>query len=394
MLSAAETLEKTLALMAPTGIETVPLAHAAGRVLAQTIYAQRNQPPFDASAMDGYAVRADEATLGASLTVVGEVPAGGAYDGDLPPASAIRIFTGAPLPTGADAILIQEDTTRTADALRVDEAPPKGAHIRPAGLDFQAGARLQAPRRLTSAEIALAAAMNAPMLEVHRRPKVSLIATGDELVSPGGNPGPSQIISSNNYGLAAMLEAAGADPIIHPIAGDNRQSLTEALESALSSDLIITLGGASVGDYDLVRDVFGDGGLDLSFYKVAMRPGKPLMAGRVRGVPMIGLPGNPVSSMVLGHLILRPAMDALQGLPATALPRRKARLAEPLGQNGPREHYMRARLEETEHGLLAFPYPTQDSSMLSILAAANGLIVHPPKAEPMAAGETIDAIFF
>lgn len=394
MLSAKETLEKTLALLLPLGIESVPLDQAAGRVLAAPISAQRNQPPFDASAMDGYAVRAGEATLDATLKVIGEAPAGGVYDGEFPPYGAVRIFTGAPIPAEADAVLIQEDATRNGDKLTVDEAPAKGANIRPGGLDFLAGSRLDAPRRLTSAEIALAASMNAPFLEVFRRPIVSLIATGDELVSPGGNPGPNQIISSNNYGLAAMLEACGATPVIQPIAADNREALTEALENSLSADMVVTLGGASVGDYDLVRDVFGDGGLDLSFYKVAMRPGKPLMAGTVRGVPMIGLPGNPVSSMVLGHLLLRPAMDVMQGLPRAPLPRRKARLGDAIPKNGPREHYMRARLEETDDGLIAFPFLNQDSSLLSVLASANGLIVHPPGAGEMAAGDEIQAIFF
>ena len=298
------------------------------------------------------------------------------------------------MPAGADAVLIQEDATRDGDSLTVDEAPARGTYIRPGGLDFVAGSRLAAPRRLTSAEIALAAAMNAPFLEVYRRPVVSLIATGDELVAPGGAPGPNQIISSNNYGLAAMLAAAGAEPVIQPIAADNREALTEALENSLDADLIVTLGGASVGDYDLVRDVFGEGGLDLSFYKVAMRPGKPLMAGTVRGVPMVGLPGNPVSSMVLGHLLLRPAMDVMQGLPAAALPRRTAKLGDAIPKNGPREHYMRARLEETEDGLIAFPFPNQDSSLLSVLAASNGLVVHPAGAEAMTPGDKIDAIFF
>ncbi len=394
MLSARETLEKTLALLSPLGIESVPLNQAAGRVLAAPVTAQRNQPPFDASAMDGYAVRASEATAGATLNVVGMAPAGDAYEGGFPANAAVRIFTGAPIPAEADAVLIQEDATRDGDQLTVNEASQKGDNIRPGGLDFLAGSRISAPRRLTSAEIALAASMNTPFLEVYRRPVVSLIATGDELVSPGGAPGPDQIISSNNYGLAAMLKACGAEPIIQPIAADTREALTEALENSLSSDLIITLGGASVGDYDLVRDVFGDGGLDLSFYKVAMRPGKPLMAGKVRGVPMIGLPGNPVSSMVLGHLLLRPAMDVLQGLPGEPLPRRKATLGEDIARNGPREHYMRARLEETDNGLIAFPFPNQDSSLLSVLAAANGLVVHQTGASGMKAGEIIDAIFF
>ncbi|MEM7545344.1 MAG: gephyrin-like molybdotransferase Glp [Pseudomonadota bacterium] len=394
MLSAAEALERTLALMTPLDAESVPLAEAAGRVLAAPVYAARNQPPFNASAMDGYAVRAADAVVGAVLTVTGEVQAGAAADRPVGAGEATRIFTGAPVPEGADAILIQEDADRAGDSLTVREAPGAGVYIRPAGLDFKAGSRIPPGKRLSAAEIALAAAMNAPYLEVYRRPTISLIATGDELVAPGSDPGPSQIISSNNYGLAAMLSAHGAICDIQPIAGDTPDALRTALDRAADADLIVTLGGASVGDYDLVQQVFGDEGMDLSFYKVAMRPGKPLMAGRVRGKPMIGLPGNPVSSMVLGHLLLRPAMDALQGLPPAPLPRVTVRLGSDLAQNGPREHYMRARIEETADGLIAFPFPNQDSSILSVLAASNGVIVHPPKAAPQPAGSLIHAILF
>jgi molybdopterin molybdotransferase len=394
MLSAAEALARTLALMTPLGMETVPLAEAAGRVLAAPVTAQRDQPPFAASAMDGYAVRESDASVGAVLTVIGEVQAGGAAARTLGAGQAIRIFTGAPVPDGADAILIQEDADRDGDRITVREAPERGEYIRPAGLDFKAGSRIPSGKRLTSAEIALAAAMNAPFLEVYRRPRVSLIATGDELVPPGGHPGASQIVSSNNYGLAAMLSAHGAVCDIQPIAADTAQALREALDRSAEADVIITLGGASVGDYDLVQQVFGDEGMDLSFYKVAMRPGKPLMAGRVRGKPMIGLPGNPVSSMVLGHLLLRPAIDALQGLPPAPLPRIAARLGQPLEANGPREHYMRARIEGTPEGLLVFPFPNQDSSMLSVLAAANGLAVRPPKAPAAMPGDSIEVIFF
>lgn len=394
MLSAAEALDRTLALMSPLGAETVPLAEAANRVLASPVYAERDQPPFSASAMDGYAVRAREAHRGAVLKVTGEIQAGGSADHPLGPGEAIRIFTGAPVPDGADAILIQEDADRDSDMITVREAPEAARYVRPSGLDFKAGSRITPGRRLTPADIALAAAMNAPFLEVYRRPRISLIATGDELVAPGARPGPNQIISSNNYGLAAMLTAHGAICEIQPIAADTADALREALDRARDADLIITLGGASVGDYDLVQRVFGDEGMDLSFYKVAMRPGKPLMAGRIRGKAMIGLPGNPVSSMVLGHLLLRPAIDALQGLPPTGLPRRQVCLGSALEQNGPREHYMRARIEETADGPVAFPYPNQDSSILSVLAASNGVIVHPPKAAPLPAGTMIDAIMF
>ena len=358
LLSADEALARVLALMRPTGIESVPMHAAAG----------------------------------AALRVVGEVPAGGAFDGAIGAGEAVRIFTGAPLPEGADAILIQEDAERSGDVAVVREAPTTGLYVRGAGIDFRAGSRIEAPRRLTAAEIALAAAMNAPFLEVRKRPVVSLIATGDELVSPGERPGANQIISSNNYGLAAILEACGARAEIQPIARDDAASLKAALDRAAEADLIVTLGGASVGDYDLVQSVFGEEGLDLAFYKVAMRPGKPLMAGRVRDKPMVGLPGNPVSSLVLGHLLLRPAVDALLGLDAAALPREIVTLGEPLGPNGPREHYMRARLERVGGDPVAFAFPNQDSSLLSVLAAANALIVRPPNAPPASVGEKIEAI--
>lgn len=392
MISAAEALERVLVLMTPVGVETVPLAEAAGRALAVTIHAERDQPPFSASAMDGYAVRAEDAAEGAALTVAYEIAAGGAPGGAIGRGEAVRIFTGAPLPAGADAILIQEDADRDGGTITVRDAPEAGRHIRPAGIDFRAGARLEAPRRLTAAEIALAAAMNAPYLEMRRRPVVSLIATGDELVMPGERPGASQIVSSNNFGLAAMLEDWGAAPEIQPIATDDAAALRAALDRAAHADLIVTLGGASVGDHDLVRSVFGEEGLDLSFYKVAMRPGKPLMAGRVRGKPMIGLPGNPVSSLVLGRLLLAPAIDALLGLPAEPAKRIRVRLGQSLEAGGAREHYMRARIEETADGPTAFLFPNQDSSLLSVLAAANALVVQPADGAAMDKGEEIDAI--
>lgn len=392
MLSTNEALTRVLALMTPVGGEDAPLAEAGGRVLKKPVIAERDQPPFAASAMDGYAVRTADCAAGAALSVVGEVPAGAMFSGVMGEAEAVRIFTGAPVPNGADAILIQENATRNGDRLIVDEAPSQGRFIRPAGLDFCAGDRISAPRRLTPADIALCAAMNAPVLHVARRPVVHLIATGDELVSPGGAPGPTQIISSNNYGVAAMLEAAGAKAVIQPIAPDRPEALIEALDRAADADLIVTLGGASVGDYDLVGQVFGAEGMDLSFYKVAMRPGKPMMAGRVRGTAMIGLPGNPVSSMVLAHLVLRPAVDAMLGLPAAAPARRLARLTGDIGRNGPREHFMRARVEDAGEGLSVTVFGNQDSSVLSLLSGANALAVQPPGDEGRKAGELVEVI--
>lgn len=392
LLSPDEALRRVLDLVTPMAIESVPLHQASGRVLAAPVIASRNQPPFAASAMDGYAIRAEDAAIGAVLEVVGEAAAGGRYEAEVKPGESVRIFTGAPLPEGADTVVIQEDVDREGDQITFREVPAKGAHIRPAGIDFQVGSRIAAPRRLIPNEIALSASMNAPFLEVYRKPLVAIIATGDELVPPGGNPGPNQIISSNNYGLAAMLEACGAEARIDPIAGDTKEALVAALDRAADADLIVTLGGASVGDHDLVRQVFGDEGMDLSFYRVAMRPGKPLMAGRVRGKPMVGLPGNPVSSMVLAHLLLRPMMDAFQGLEAGPAPRVRARLGSALKANGPREHYIRARLEENLEGNIAFPYPNQDSSLLSILASANALIVMPANAEAREAGDEVEVI--
>jgi molybdopterin molybdotransferase len=387
MLSTAQALDRILALMSPVGTETVPLAQAAGRVLAADVIATRDQPPFDASAMDGYAVRAADAAPGAALTVAGEAPAGRAWAGTLAPGQAVRLFTGAPLPAGADAVLIQEDADRDGDRLTVREQPAPSAWIRPRGLDFPAGARIAAPRRLGPADLALAAAMNAPTLTVRRRPVVAIIPTGDELVEPGQTPGPDQIVASSGYGLAALLTACGAETRLLPIARDTRDSLRATLAAAAGADMIVTLGGASVGDYDLVRDVVGDAAL--AFYKVAMRPGKPLMAGRVGEATLIGLPGNPVSAMVCGHVFLRPALDGLLGLPAGPLPRTPRPLAAPVAAGGPREHYARATLNPD--GTVAI-FSNQDSSVQSLLAAADLLAVQPPHGPALPAGAPIETI--
>lgn len=375
MITVAEALERLFALVRPVGTEAVPLAEAGGRVLARDAVARRTQPPFAASAMDGYAVRAAEATLGAVLPVAGEAAAGRRHPGPLPAGAAIRIFTGAPVPEGADAILIQEDARREGDRITVTEAPAPGAHIRPAGGDFAEGERLAAPRRLTPRDVALLAAMNVPEVTVSRRPRVALIATGDELVNPGETPGPDQIVSSNNYGLAAMLSGTGAEPLLCPIARDSERSLLAALEPARNADFIVTLGGASVGEHDLVASVFGKAGLTLNFYKIAMRPGKPLMAGRLGDAVMLGLPGNPVSAMVCGEIFLRPAVEAAQRLDRRRRATRRGRLAHDLPKNGPREHYMRAVVEGEETVTV---FQNQDSSLLATLARANALVVRAP----------------
>jgi molybdopterin molybdotransferase len=393
LLPVADALARILALVEPTGTERIALVEATGRVLAADAIATRNQPPFAASAMDGYAVRTADAVAGARLTVTGQSAAGNGHGGAVGPDQAVRIFTGAPVPGGADTILIQENAARDGDTIKVVEAPTAGAHIRPMGMDFAEGFRLTAPRRLTGRETALLAAMNVPMVTVRRRPVVALIPTGDELVEPGQTPGPDQIVSSNDIGISAMLTAAGAQPLRCPIARDNRDSLLAALETAREADFIITLGGASVGDHDLVAGVFGDAGLALDFYKIAMRPGKPLMAGKLGGKVMLGLPGNPVSSMVCAEIFLRPAIDKALGLPTGPRLTRAAFLSHDIAANGPREHYMRAIVSVGANGTMRCAMvEDQDSSLVATLAHANALAIRLPHAPAAKAGSAIDYI--
>ncbi|MEM6635265.1 MAG: gephyrin-like molybdotransferase Glp [Pseudomonadota bacterium] len=388
MISVAEALDHLFQLCAPLELETVPLAAAAGRVLGEDVVATRDQPPFAASAMDGYAVRGAEARPGTSFQVVGTAAAGHQWHGTLSPGAAVRIFTGAPVPEGADRIIIQEDVVRDGDTITLGDALDTGAHLRPAGGDFKAGRRLSAPCRLSPSHLALLAAMNAGRVRVVRQPVVALLATGDELVQPGEAPGTDQIIASNTYGLQAMLQAAGCVVRMLPIARDTHASLSAALRLAEGADLLVTVGGASVGDHDLVASAATAAGLERSFYKIAMRPGKPLMAGRMGPMAMVGLPGNPVSALVCGEIFLKPMVDVFLGLPAAPRARRAAHLAAPLGPNGPREHYMRA--QRTEQGVTA--YDRQDSSLLSVLADADCLIVRPANDPDRPAGSEIDII--
>ncbi|MBY8975805.1 molybdopterin molybdotransferase MoeA [Rhodobacteraceae bacterium NNCM2] len=393
MLSVSEALSKVLALAPVMGAETVPLEQATGRVLAADAIARRDQPPFAASAMDGYAVRNGEATVGAELTVVDEAAAGHRAKAVLEPGTAIRIFTGAPVPEGADAILIQENADRSGDRIRVVEQPKPGEFVRPSGGDFNAGFRIPAPRRLTSRDLALLAAMNIAEVAVAKRPVVALIPTGDELVRPGDDPGPDQIIASNNYGLAAMSTMVGASPLQCPIARDTPESLRASFAAAEGANIIVSLGGASVGDHDLVANVMSDAGLALDFYKIAMRPGKPLMAGKLGGAMMIGLPGNPVSAMVCGEVFLRPAIDKALGLPAGPRPTETAVLAHAIPENGPREHYMRALVTPAPSSLpVVEVFENQDSSRLATLARANALVVRKPYAEKLPQGEQVEFI--
>lgn len=393
LLSVAEALDRLFALMPRMAAERVPLAEADGRVLTEDAVAGRDQPPFAASAMDGYAVRADEAGAGAELTVAGEAAAGRAWPHPLGRGTAIRIFTGAPVPEGADAILIQENADREGQTIRVCEAPQAGSYIRPSGGDFRAGTRLAAPRRLGPRDLGLAAAMNIPELTVSRRPEVALIPTGDELVLPGETPGPDQIVASSGFALAARLERLGARTRLCPIARDTEESLRASLTAAATADLIVTLGGASVGEHDLVAGVLDGLGSERSFYKIAMRPGKPLMAGRLGGAVIVGLPGNPVSAMICTEIFVVPALEAALGLPARPRARTTAVLEHDMPPNGPREHYMRAVLTPGGAGPdRVSVFENQDSSLVFTLAEANAVAVAEPHAARREKGATVEVI--
>ncbi len=385
MISVEDALRHCLAMAAPLPAETVPLAQAAGRWMCAPAVATRDQPPFAASAMDGYAVQGDP-LAGDSFAVVGEAGAGHAFTGTLAAGEALRIFTGAPVPDGATRVVIQEDVDRSGDRITLRAGSDTGTHIRPQGQDFRVGDSL-APRRLRPADLALLAAMNIPAVPVTRRPVVALIATGDELVMPGEDPQPDQIIASNSFALKAMVEAEGGTARLLPIARDTEAELATVLALAEDADLIVTIGGASVGEHDLVGRVAG---LERAFWKIAMRPGKPLIAGRLNGVPMLGLPGNPVSAIVCGHLFLLPMVRAMLGDPAPEPRPLQARLEVELPANGPRAHYMRARLSVADGLPTITPFDRQDSALLSILGAADALLIRPVADGPRSAGSMVE----
>ena len=385
MISVSQALDHLFALAPDLPTEWVPLAHANGRVLSQDVASQRDQPPFDASAMDGYAV----ATIQPDYTVVGESAAGHGYQGPVKDRNAVRIFTGAPVPQGTMQIILQEDVTRTGDRITLSDPPDAARYIRPAGDDFKRGTKMSAPRRLGPNDIALLAAMNISTVPVTRKPIVALISTGDELVMPGETPGQDQIIASNTFGLQALLADLGATARILPLARDTRASLTATFDLARHADLIVTIGGASVGDHDLVAAVAQECGMNQAFHKVAMRPGKPLMSGQMEGTMMLGLPGNPVSAMVCGHVFMAPVIRAMLGLGAAAAPRQTARLTAALPANGPREHYMRASCDSA--GNLSV-FDRQDSALLSVLGKANALAIRPPNDPARHPGDRLEIL--
>jgi molybdopterin molybdotransferase len=391
-LSVAEALAKILEEARPLGRETVSVADAAGRVLAQPLIARMTQPPFDASAMDGYAVRSsDVAQLPASLKLIGESGAGHPFAGRLEAEQTVRIFTGAPMPEGADAVVIQENTIRDGATVTVREG--RAGHVRTRGFDFREGdALLAAGTRLGPREIALAAAMGYGEIPVHTRPVVAVLSTGDELVPPGQRPGPGQIIASNHLAIAALAAQTGATPVLLGIARDTRESLREHIDRARDADVLVTIGGASVGDHDLVGPVLREHGMALAFWQIAMRPGKPLMFGRLGAQRVMGLPGNPVSSIICSRVFLVPLVRALAGLPTQDPAVRRGRLAVAIEANGPRQHYMRATLIDEARGAVIIPSRSQDSSLLAPLASANCLIVRGPHAEALPADSELDVL--
>jgi molybdopterin molybdotransferase len=387
MISVEEARARILAAFAPLGAERVALADAAGRVLAVDAHAAADQPPFPVSMMDGYAVRSTDT---GARRVIGSAPAGHPFPGMLGPGEALRLFTGSVVPDGADGVLAQEDAERDGDTVRFTETPHPGKFIRPRGQDFRAGDLLLAKgRRLSARDLALLAAGDRGIVDVARRPVIAFAATGDELSRPGEARKPGGIVASSVYGLSALIAQWGAIPRDLGILPDRSEAIAALANE--KCDLLVTLGGASVGDHDLIQAALGPKGLVLDFWKIAMRPGKPLILGRLGQTPFLGLPGNPVSSLVCATLFLRPAIAAMLGT-ETDLPLRRARLAAPLKANDRRQDYLRASCEWRDGDLWVRPFPVQDSAMQRIFAEADALIVRQPHAPPLAEGAPVDLL--
>ena len=393
MISVDEAVARIASAFAPLGNETVAIDQAAGRVIAQDVRAKLSQPPSPVSSMDGYALRAADAVQpGAELRVVGSAPAGHPFSGKVAPGEAVRIFTGGVVPDGADAGVIQEDTDVCKHLVTLHAAAIPGRHIRVAGLDFKSGDVLvPAGRRLTARDLSLIAAGDVAQLTVRRRPKIAVAATGDELSLPGNPRKPGGIVASSGYALAAMIKRWGADTVDLGILPDTQEAVASIADLAKSTDLIVTLGGASVGEHDLVQKALGPRGFALDFWKIAMRPGKPLIFGRLGMTPLLGLPGNPVSTLVCAMLFLRPAISAMLGT-QEEMNTVTARLLTDLKANDGRQDYLRARLEWRSGEPFVEPFPVQDSSMLSVLARADGLVVRPPHAPAVCSGEQVEVL--
>ncbi len=393
MIAVAEAVARVIAAFSPVESETVSIGDAAGRVLAEDVHARMTQPPAPMSAMDGYAVRCrDVASPPATLRVIATSPAGHPFAGTVGAGKTVRIFTGGVVPEGADGIVIQEDTEASGDRVTLKVGAKPGKHIRAAGMDFRTGDLLaRAGRRLSARDLSLLAAGDIAALAVRRRPVVAIAATGDELSPPGTARGPGGIVASSGYGLSAMVEAWGGEVRDLGILPDTIDAIERIAERAAGADLIVTLGGASVGDHDLIQRALGPKGFALDFWKIAMRPGKPLIFGRLGATPLLGLPGNPVSTLVCAILFLRPAVAALLGA-ATEQPLLAARLARPLPASDTRQDYIRARLDWRDGEPWVEAFAVQDSSMLSALALADALIVRAPHAPAAAEGERVQVL--
>ncbi|MEQ8194413.1 MAG: molybdopterin molybdotransferase MoeA [Rhodospirillales bacterium] len=395
LMAVADALARVLGGVSVLPSETVSLNDAAGRVLAEDVSARVDHPPADVSSMDGYAVRSpDVAAVPVTLKLVGESSAGSGFEGTVGPGETSRIFTGAPLPEGADTVVIQEDTERDGDSVTMLESSHAGRYVRPAGLDFKKGQTLlKAGTVLQARHIGLAAGMNVPELTVRRKPRVALLSNGNELVEPGEPAGPHQIINSNTFALAAFVRDCGGEPVNLGIARDTVESLREKIVEAQKTDLLVTMGGASVGDYDLVQQVLGKEGFDLGFYRIAMRPGKPLIFGHMGKLPVLGLPGNPVSVGVTAMIFLKPALETMLGIPRENRPAETALLGCDLGENDRRQDYLRSSLSFDGNGnRVATPFDKQDSSMMANLARADCLVVRAPHAPAITQGERVEIV--
>ncbi|OYV24645.1 MAG: molybdopterin molybdenumtransferase MoeA [Rhodospirillales bacterium 20-58-10] len=393
MLSVDEARAKILGALKVTPPETIALANAYGRVTAVPVLARLTQPPSDISAMDGYAIRAVDAEAGAVLKVIGSAPAGHPFNGQVGAGEAVRLFTGSVIPRGADTVIIQENVTASGSTIHLTEAAGIMKNIRAAGQDFAVGDVLVPAGKLVNArDIGLAAAGNHPWVTVHQRPRIAILATGDEISLPGEAISDGGIVSSNAHMLAAFIMACGGEPVVLPIAGDNIAAIVEGADAARGADMLVTTGGASVGDHDLVQPALQARGLTLDFWKIAMRPGKPLMFGNLGTMPMLGLPGNPVSAYVCALLFLRPAITELSGLPAEAPVLETARLDSAMKPNDQREDYVRANLRRDGYEWVVTPFGKQDSGMLRTLANAEALIKRPPHDPGKKIGDIVEII--
>lgn len=393
MLSVEAARARILGGLRPTAAESVALDASWGRVTARPVMARLSNPPADISAMDGYALRAADAAAGRVLRVIGEAPAGHPFSGSVGPGECVRLFTGSLMPDGSDCVLIQENASRDGARMTVQAGVAAGKHVRPAGQDFACSDLvLPAGRRMGARDVGVAAAANHAWIACHRRPVIALLATGDEIALPGEPIPPGGIANSNTPMLAAAIRAAGGQALMLPPAPDDISAIAASVEG-LCCDMLVTVGGASVGDHDLVQTGLAERGFELDFWRIAMRPGKPLLYGRLGPVPVLGLPGNPVSAIICAVLFLLPAVEALSGLDAVAPPTERAALAEALGANDHRADHLRATLELDAAGTLAVrPFARQDSGLLGLLARADALILRPPHAPALPVGASVEVI--